>query len=150
MASSKDSEAKVPVQPVPETRGYEFGGPYVVSSTSIPRSCTNFLSLGAFVFVFGLSTLIYSFTLLCNDVSGCPPPSLLHPSTLSLATLKAEVGWPEEGLRAFFDIRVTLWVLSYYLLSLFLYVVLPGQVVEGTELACKGRLRYKFNGIRSH
>ncbi|KAG2417974.1 hypothetical protein HFD88_001074 [Aspergillus terreus] len=132
MASSKDSEAKVPVQPVPETRGYEFGGP-----------------LGAFVFVFGLSTLIYSFTLLCNDVSGCPPPSLLHPSTLSLATLKAEVGWPDEGLRAFFDVRVTLWVLSYYLLSLVLYVVLPGEVVEGTELACKGRLRYKFNAFSS-
>ncbi|GAB1216658.1 Delta(14)-sterol reductase erg24A [Aspergillus terreus] len=119
MASSKDSEAKVPVQPVPETRGYEFGGP-----------------LGAFVFVFGLSTLIYSFTLLCNDVSGCPPPSLLHPSTLSLATLKAEVGWPEDGLRAFFDIRVTLWVLSYYLLSLVLYVVLPGVIITANLMIC--------------
>lgn len=106
-----------------------------------------FNSLGAFVFIFGLSTLIYSFTFLCNDVSGCPAPSLLNPSTLSLDKLREEVGWPQEGLKAFFDIRVALWVLSYYLLSLVLYVFLPGEVVEGTELACKGRLRYKLNGI---
>jgi delta14-sterol reductase len=107
-----------------------------------------FNSLGAFVFIFGLSTLIYSLTFLCNDVSGCPAPSLLNPATLSLDKLKEEVGWPQEGLKAFFDIRVTLWVLSYYLLSLVLYVFLPGEVVEGTELACKGRLRYKFNGMK--
>lgn len=80
-------------------------------------------------------------------MSGCPVPSLLNPSTLSLDKLKEEVGWPQGGLKAFFDIRVTLWVLSYYLLSLALYVFLPGEVVEGTELACKGRLRYKFNGM---
>jgi delta14-sterol reductase len=106
-----------------------------------------FNSLGASVFIFGLSTLIYAFTFLCNDVSGCPAPSLLDPSTLSLDKLKEEVNWPQDGLNAFFDIQVTLWVLSYYLLSLVLYVFLPGEVVEGTELACKGRLRYKFNGM---
>ncbi|KAB8229660.1 C-14 sterol reductase [Aspergillus alliaceus] len=132
MAPRKDPKAKVPVRPAPEKRDYEFGRP-----------------LGAFIFIFGLSTLIYSFTFLCNDVSGCPAPSLLNPSTLSLDKLKDEVGWPQDGLKAFFDIWVTLWVLSYYLLCLVLYVFLPGEVVEGTELACKGRLRYKFNAFPS-
>lgn len=81
-------------------------------------------------------------------MSGCPVPSLLNPSTLSLDKLKEEAGWPQEGLKAFFDVRVTVRVLSYYVLSLVLYVFLPGEVVEGTELACKGRLRYKFNGTK--
>ena len=80
-------------------------------------------------------------------MSGCPAPSLLDPSTLSLDKLKEEVGWPQDGLNAFFDMHVTPWVLSYYLLSLVLYVFLPGEVIEGTELACKGRLLYKFNGM---
>lgn len=31
MASKKDSKPKTPIQPVPEKRGYEFGGPYVLS-----------------------------------------------------------------------------------------------------------------------
>ncbi|PWY95796.1 c-14 sterol reductase [Aspergillus sclerotioniger CBS 115572] len=132
MAPKKDSRTKVPIQPVPEKRGYEFAGP-----------------LGAFGIVFGLPVLVYSFTFLCNDVSGCPAPSLLHPSTLSLDQLKAEVGWPEAGLAEFYDTRVTLWVLSYYLLSLVMQVFLPGQEADGTELACGGRLRYKFNAFLS-
>ena len=99
--------------------------------------------------MFGLPVLVYSFTFLCNDVSGCPAPSLLHPSTLSLDQLKVEVGWPEAGLAEFYDTRVTLWVPSYYLLSLVMQVFLPGQEADGTELACGGRLRYKFNGRSS-
>lgn len=91
--------------------------------------------------------MIYGFTFLCNDVSGCPVPSLLHPSTLTVEKLKAEVGWPEEGLKAFYDTNVTLWVLAYYGLSLFLQIFLPGQEVEGVVLACGGKHRYKFNGI---
>ncbi|KAJ9493008.1 hypothetical protein VN97_g236 [Penicillium thymicola] len=132
MELRKASKAKIPVQSVLWKRGHEFGR-----------------SFGAVGFIFGLSTLIYAFTFLCNDVSGCPAPSLLDPSTLSLDKLKEEVGWPQDGLKALFDVRVTLWVLSYYFLSLGLYVFLPGEVVEGTELACKGRLRYKFNAFSS-
>ncbi|KAL2871139.1 c-14 sterol reductase [Aspergillus lucknowensis] len=130
MASKKDSQSSVPTQPVPEKRGYEFCGPY-----------------GAFAITFGLPVLLFGFTFLCNDVSGCPAPTLLHLSTLTLERLKEEVGWPEGGVRALYDTEVFLWVLSYYLLQLVLYVVLPGQVVEGTELACGGRLRYKFNAF---
>jgi delta14-sterol reductase len=72
---------------------------------------------------------------------------LLNPSTLSLEQLKNEVGWPEQGVAALYDTKVTLWTLSYYAFSLFLQVFLPGQEAEGVELACGGRLRYKFNGM---
>lgn len=104
-------------------------------------------SLGAFGIVFGLPLLVYTFTFVCNDVTGCPAPSLLRPSTLTLDQLKREVGWPEEGIVGLYDTRVTLWTLSYYVFSLFLQVFLPGQEVDGVSLACGGRLKYKFNGM---
>jgi len=63
--------------------------------------------------------------------------------------LKQEIGWPEGGIAALYDTQVILGVLSYYLLSLLLYVFLPGHEVEGTELACGGRHKYKFNGMGS-
>jgi delta14-sterol reductase len=107
----------------------------------------NQIRLGAFGIVFGLPVLIYLFTFVCNDVSGCPAPGLLSPSTLSLDQLKREVGWPEEGITALYDTEVTLWTLSYYAFSLFLQVFLPGQEAEGVDLACGGKLKYKFNGM---
>jgi delta14-sterol reductase len=66
---------------------------------------------------------------------------------LTLEQLKREVGWPEEGIVALYDTKVTLWTLSYYAFSLFLQVFLPGQELEGVALACGGRLKYKFNGM---
>ena len=39
-------------------------------------------------------------------------------------------------------------MLSYYLTSLVLQRILPGQEVEGVELRSGGRLKYKFNGER--
>lgn len=107
-------------------------------------------SPGAFAIVFGLPLLVYTFTFLCNDVTGCPAPSLLSPSTLTLDQLKREVGWPEEGILGLYDTRVTLWTLSYYAFSLFLQVFLPGQEADGVPLACDGRLKYKFNGMKSN
>lgn len=99
--------------------------------------------------IFGLPTLVYSFAFFCNDISGCPAPSLLHPSTLSIDTLKTEIGWPESGIKGLYDNRVTLYVLGYYILNLALQIFLPGTEVEGEELACGGRLKYKFNGTIS-
>jgi delta14-sterol reductase len=107
-------------------------------------------SPGAFAIVFGLPLLVYTFTFICNDVTGCPAPSLLSPSTLTLDRLKREVGWPEEGILGLYDTRVTLWTLSYYAFSLFLQVFLPGQEADGVLLACGGRLKYKFNGMQSN
>ncbi|EFW20204.1 erg24, C-14 sterol reductase [Coccidioides posadasii str. Silveira] len=113
-------------------RGYEFGGP-----------------IGSFVLTFGLPVLVYSFAFFCNDISGCPAPSLLHPSTLSLDKLKTEIGWPESGIKGLYDGHVTLYVLGYYLLSLFLQIFLPGTETQGEVLACGGRLKYKFNAFNS-
>lgn len=84
-------------------------------------------------------------TFLCNDISGCPVPSALSPSTLTIDKLKQETGWPENGVSGLASFDVTIKVLGYYLLSLVLHRVLPGQVVEGTELSTGGKLKYKFN-----
>lgn len=115
-----------------EPHGYEFGGP-----------------LGAFGVSFGLPVLLYLFTFACNDISGCPAPSLLSPSTLDLETLKQEVGWPTDGIWGLASWRVTGWTLAYYLFSAVLFRVLPGAVSDGVELSSGGRLKYKFNTLSS-
>jgi delta14-sterol reductase len=99
---------------------------------------------GGFLIVF-LPILVYIFAFFCNDVSGTPPPALLHPSTLTLDKLKTQVGWREDGINGLFDAQVTLYVLGYYLLLVVMQVVLPGTEVKGVELACGGKLVYKFN-----
>ena len=115
------------VLPSEASHGYEFGGP-----------------LGAFATSFGLPLVCYLAAFLCNDVSGCPVPSALHPSNLSIAKLKKETGW--LGIQGLFRLKVTGWVLGYYFLSLVLHAALPGQETEGVELQTGGRLKYKFNG----
>ncbi|KAK0645809.1 delta(14)-sterol reductase like protein [Cercophora newfieldiana] len=119
-------------QQQPQKRHYEFGGP-----------------LGAAAISFGLPILLFTFTFACNDVSGCPAPSLLRPKSLDLEALKIEVGWPEDGIWGLASWRATGWTLGYYLFSALLYRILPGTEVEGTVLANGGRLKYKFNGLAS-
>ena len=104
-------------------------------------------SLGAAAISFGLPILMYIFTFACNDISGCPAPSLLDPQNLDLEQLKREVGWPENGILGLFDTNVTLFVVGYYLVNLLLYGILPANEVQGTELATGGRLTYRFNGM---
>ena len=99
---------------------------------------------GVFAISFGLPIVCYLTTFLCNDISGCPAPSTLHPKSLSLKQLKKETGWP--GFTGLLSVKASLWMLSYYLLSLTLQRILPGQQVEGTELRSGGKLKYKFNG----
>jgi delta14-sterol reductase len=101
--------------------------------------------LGAFAISFGLPIACYAATLLCNDISGCPVPSLLSPSTLTIEALKQDVGWPADGIWGLASWDVSAKVLGYYLLSLILHRVLPGEEVEGTVLASGGKLKYKFN-----
>ena len=100
-------------------------------------------SLGAFAITFGLPVLLYIFAFGCNDISGCPAPSLLSPKTLSLDALKTEVGWP--GITGLCSWEVFGWTLAYYGLSLVLYRVLPAHEIEGTELASGGKLMYRLN-----
>ncbi|KAJ4303984.1 erg24, C-14 sterol reductase [Collariella sp. IMI 366227] len=111
-----------------KTHGYEFFGPPGAAAISI-----------------GLPILLYVFAFACNDISGCPAPSLLHPKSLDLEVLKKEVGWPADGIRGLASWEATGWTLAYYLFSAVLHRVLPGTEVEGTELANGGRLKYKFN-----
>ena len=93
--------------------------------------------------------VVYLSAFLCNDVSGCPAPSLLHPTSLTLAQLKAETPWPQSGLSGLFDLKVTIWVLAYYGLSLALQLLLPGVEAEGVALTVGGKHTYKFNSFRS-
>ncbi|QSZ30629.1 hypothetical protein DSL72_000187 [Monilinia vaccinii-corymbosi] len=119
---------KTTVSKATEAHGYEFGGP-----------------IGAFGISFGLPLLCYAMIFLCNDLSGCPVPSLLSPSTLTISNLKVEIGWPENGLAGLSSWDVILKVAGYYLLSMVLHRVLPGEEKLGVELARGGRLKYKFN-----
>ncbi|OAQ61204.1 delta(14)-sterol reductase [Pochonia chlamydosporia 170] len=117
----------------PAEHGYEFFGPP-----------------GAFGISFGLPILVYVFTFACNDISGCPAPSLLNPRSLSLDQLKLEVGWPEDGIWGVASWKATGAVLAYYLVNLILYRALPATEVEGTVLSSGGRLKYRFNTFYSN
>jgi delta14-sterol reductase len=127
-----------------EPHGYEFFGPYVYQFFNTLVLVLNVFSPGAFVISFGLPLLCYAFVFLCNDVSGCPAPSLLHPSTLTMDQLKKEVGW--TGFSGLVNINAILGTLAFYLLSLALYAFLPATVLPGSELRSGGKLNYRLNG----
>ncbi|KAH0541339.1 hypothetical protein FGG08_004177 [Glutinoglossum americanum] len=116
----------------PAKHGFEFGGP-----------------IGAAGITLGLPLACFLATFVCNDISGCPVPSVLHPSTLTLEKLKQEVGWPENGIWGLASYEVTGWLLGYYLLSLILQGILSGDEIEGVALRSGGRLKYKFNAFFS-
>lgn len=114
-------------------------------------------SLGALAISSLLPIVTYLFAFLCNDVSGCPAPSLLDPKKLftppalstqtpwqhALDTLAREVGWP--GLTGLVSWQALAGTLGWYGLSLALYRILPAQEVKGVELASGGRLGYRLN-----
>lgn len=130
----------------------------LVAMNLVARKCKNpriklaamliLSSLGVFAISFGLPVICYMFIFFCNDISGCPVPSLLRPSTLTINQLKKEAGWPDNGLLGLFSFKVTGYVMGYYLLSLILYRVLPGEEAMGTQLASGGRLKYKLNSTQ--
>ncbi|KAG9257138.1 ergosterol biosynthesis ERG4/ERG24 [Emericellopsis atlantica] len=116
-----------------EEHGYEFLGPP-----------------GAFFISFILPVVVYIFAFACNDVTGCPPPSLLHPSTLTLAQLKREVGWPAEGIVGLFSWEALLATIGYVLVNAILYRVLPAEEVQGVKLRNGERLSYRLNTFYCH
>lgn len=91
--------------------------------------------------------MVYSLAFFCNDVSGCPAPALLHPTRMTLAELKQDINWPKEGIVGLFNMDVLVKVLGYYFLLLLLQVFLPGMTVDGVQLACGGRHKYKMNSM---
>lgn len=127
--SKSGRKSKLPAKP---SHGYEFGGP-----------------LGAFAISFVMPLVCYLAAFLCNDISGCPVTSTLHPQSLTLAKLKAEAGRPADGILALASLDATAWLLAYYLFSLILQTVLPGVEVEGPELQSGGKLKYKLNGAHN-
>ena len=133
------------VLPAAPSHGYEFGGPYVFLVPSRLPELTSKFRVGAFATSFGLPLVCYLASFLCNDITGCPVPSVLHPSSLTLERLRQETGWP--GITGLGSFKVTGYVLAYYFLSLVLQTVLPGVERDGLKLASGGRLKYKFNGM---
>ncbi|RAK79537.1 putative C-14 sterol reductase [Aspergillus fijiensis CBS 313.89] len=110
---------------------YEFGGP-----------------LGAAAITFGLPVLLYAFTFACNDVSGCPMPSLLQPRDLTWAKLKADANLLNIGLSNFLSWKVTLVTVAYYVFGRSLWKILPAKEVHGTKLMHHDRpLQYRFNAF---
>ncbi|ETS78137.1 Delta(14)-sterol reductase [Pestalotiopsis fici W106-1] len=110
---------------------YEFGGP-----------------LGAAAIVLGLPVLLFVFHLTCNDVSGCPIPSLLSPTTFTWEDFTAQTPWPRDGFQSLFSWEATGWLLAYYLVSMTLHRVLPAQEVYGSKLRDSGLpLKYRFNAF---
>ena len=109
-----------------------------------PSTSTDNASPGAALISFGLPIVCYAMAFLCNDISGCPPPSLLHPSTFDLEQLKREVGW--TGWSCLLNTKAVFGVFGYYFLSLVLYAFLPAEEPSGTQLQTGGRLKYRFNG----
>ncbi|KAI5293614.1 erg24, C-14 sterol reductase, partial [Ascosphaera acerosa] len=100
---------------------------------------------GAVFIIVVLPIVVYALAFVCNDVSGCPAPSLLSPRSLTWSLLKQEIAWPEQGLAGLYSQHVFNWVLAYYGLLLFLQVFFPGTIVEGVVLSCGGRHQYKLN-----
>lgn len=123
MAASPGDSRKVSL-----AHGYDFGGP-----------------IGVGILTVLLPPLVYAFNLLCNDVSGCPAPSLLHPSTLTLDALKKDIGW--HGWPTIFNTNALLAAVGWIGWDLLCHTILPAQQVEGSELQSGGRLRYRFNAF---
>jgi delta14-sterol reductase len=91
--------------------------------------------------------IVYLVTFLCNDVSGCPVPSILHPKSLTLTKLKEETNWPANGVSGLVSLHATVAIVGYYFVSLLLLKLLPGVECQGVELKTGGKLWYKLNGM---
>jgi len=100
--------------------------------------------LGVLGLTFVLPVVSYALLFLCNDVSGCPVPSLLHPSSFTLDKLKQDVNW--RGPESIISAKGFYGAFAWYGFSLLLYTILPATEVEGTLLSKGGRLKYRFNG----
>lgn len=116
--------------------------------SSLTSTNSQFTSIGAAAIIFSLPILLNALFLACNDISGCPAPALLSPISLTWDKLKPQIPWPENGIWGLASWSVTGWVLSYYLVSLVLFRILPAKEVLGTKLRESGKpLRYRFNGM---
>ncbi|KAF2757865.1 sterol C-14 reductase-like protein [Pseudovirgaria hyperparasitica] len=114
-----------------EKHGYEFMGPP-----------------GAFLISIGLPILCYVFAFGCNDVSGCPIPSLLHPTEFNIEDLKRDIGW--KGIESIINLQSILATVGWYIYLLTLTRFLPATEIEGVELDSGGKLKYRLNTFNIH
>ncbi|CAK5269380.1 unnamed protein product, partial [Mycena citricolor] len=109
----------------PRTTSYEFLGPP-----------------GAFLISVGVPIATYALYFGCSEQSGgCPPSLSLVPEQISLA-ISDPAFW--KGL---WDTQAMLLYLAWYASTLLAWLVLPGDLVEGTELRTGGRKTYKINAF---
>lgn len=64
---------------------------------------------------------------------------------MSLDKLKAEVGWPEDGVAGLFSWEALAASIGYVLVNAILYRILPAVEIEGTVLRSGARLKYRLN-----
>ncbi|OJK00244.1 hypothetical protein ASPACDRAFT_52026 [Aspergillus aculeatus ATCC 16872] len=84
----------------------------------------------------------------CNDVSGCPVPTLLQPRDFNWEQLKADANLRDIGLSNSLSWKVTLVTVAYYVFGLFLWKIIPAKKVHGTKLGHHDRpLQYRFNAF---
>ena len=102
-------------------------------------------SLGALTLSIILPVFCYAFAFGCNEISGCPAPSLLYPKDIKLERLKREVGWP--GILGLLNNETVLIGIGIYLYSLLSLALLPAHEVEGVALSLGGKLSYRLNGL---
>lgn len=57
----------------------------------------------------------------------------------------SDTRWP--GFSGLINTKSILAISAYYAFNFFLYAVLPGKEVDGTQLRTGKRLKYKFNGL---
>lgn len=105
-------------------------------------------SLGAAAITFGLPLLLFLFAFGCNDVAGCPIPSLLPSRPFTWANVKADTGLLNLSLSNFISWEAIFITVAYYAYGLCLWRILPAKEVYGTKLVHHGRpLLYRFNGM---
>ncbi|KAF6757146.1 C-14 sterol reductase [Ephemerocybe angulata] len=111
----------------PRTMKYEFLGPP-----------------GAFVISIVVPIVLYALYFGCSEASGGHPPSL------SLASLRENVGsavGSVEWWRSLWDWDASLAYLGWYAFCVASWAVLPGKWVEGTTLRTGEKLKYKVNAL---
>lgn len=96
----------------------------------------------------GLPACAYFMLLACNDISGCPAPSLLHPSTFTLDKFARDINW--RGPSTIFKWEAMLATVGYHLLIVLLHGIMPYTEAYGLELQKGGRIKYRMNSKLVH
>lgn len=111
----------------PRTTTYEFLGPP-----------------GALLISLGVPAMTYMLYFGCSEqFGGCPPPlPSIHDRVI------ASIGDPQWWY-SLWDTEAAIMYLGWYAFCVLSWLVLPGEIVEGTTLRTGDRKKYKCNGMYS-